>query len=782
MRNVRATALGFVAFGLVIALTLAGGATALWAGRTGLEFTSAWRQSTVDDFRAGQAVNVVLSQKGDGELRLGPDETLATRVYPAYHLLGLYTSPPLRAEQGFNRLQLTAGAQVPPGSALEAEVRVSPDGQTWSLWEPVSLNGEALGLESTALYAQYRLTLLADSPDLTPVVNDVTLEYGYTTTTPPSRLIGPTTAAGATYRLYATREGLVGGTTANGHVITERDHFVALPSRRGLATKGGYEYQVRLSYNGRSVTEPVWDVGPWNIHDNYWDDSRDLYSYLPPGLPLLAKGLPESQAAKQTGYNGGKDEFGRTVLNLAGIDLADGTFWDNLGLVGNDWVDVTFLWQPSNPTPTPTPTPRPTPTPKASRPDAVSYYGISTVGTTLYLPVVLRDAYGGWTTGVGLQNAGSSPATIAVTYYAADGQAVLTTNVTVPGRGYWGLYQGGEPLPLGFAGTAVVTSNQPIAAVVNEIATTGQAMSYEGTAQPANTVYLPLIMKNAYGGWTTGLTVQNTSDNPASVTVVYYNDDGTEAGRQTQDVPGRGYWAVYHGSDLLPPGFAGAAIVSSNQPVVTVVNEVSSAGAMSYRGLSTPSAAAYFPVLMNDAYGGWTTGLNVQNTTASPASVTLTYYDGSGGVVTSKSTTIPPLGLWAIFQGGADLPSGYAGSGVLTSSQPVVAVVNEISANGSMSYAGENQGANRVYLPVMLNDAYGGWTTGAGILSLGSGSATITYFDASGNIVGNESKTLSPNSYWALYQGGAGLSPGYAGSAIVSSTSPLVVVVNETPR
>jgi hypothetical protein len=32
------------------------------------------------------------------------------------------------------------------------------------------------------------------------------------------------------------------------------------------------------------------------------------------------------------------------VRNPAGLDLADGTFWDGLGLTGSSYVDVAFLW------------------------------------------------------------------------------------------------------------------------------------------------------------------------------------------------------------------------------------------------------------------------------------------------------------------------------------------------------------------------------------------------------------------------------------------------------
>jgi len=184
--------------------------------------------------------------------------------------------------------------------------------------------------------------------------------------------------------IYATREGLVGHTTANGHIIQPHDHFVALPSPRVLCSLDGHEFEAELSYKEKTTREPVWDVGPWNIHDNYWDPepSREIYTALqqywqthdspkaplppewdpaifpvPPPITPIGQGVPESQKAYETSatytpnsYNYGCDEFGRhrwcdpTFLNPAGIDLADGTFWDDLGMVDNNWISVKFLW------------------------------------------------------------------------------------------------------------------------------------------------------------------------------------------------------------------------------------------------------------------------------------------------------------------------------------------------------------------------------------------------------------------------------------------------------
>lgn len=160
----------------------------------------------------------------------------------------------------------------------------------------------------------------------------------------PSDVQGQQQALAPTYRIFATRMGLVGGQTANGHVVRPRDRFVALPSWQALSSRQGFEFQVRLTYNGRSVVVPVWDVGPWNTNDAYWQAERGDYTDLPVGLP-------QAEAAYYDGHNGGRDEFGRSITNPNGIDIADGTFWDDLGMTNNDWVEVSFLWLGSDPGP-----------------------------------------------------------------------------------------------------------------------------------------------------------------------------------------------------------------------------------------------------------------------------------------------------------------------------------------------------------------------------------------------------------------------------------------------
>lgn len=246
---------------------------------------------------------------------------------------GLAELTPVRFDAATSAVVVGYTSGTPDGSSAEVDVRAWVKDR-WTEWTPAK-SGTPTALPGASDQVQLRIIVSAPPAGGRPWVGDVTVQP--TDTVDPSRM--SVQAAPLKSRVFATREGLVGGTTANGHVIVNRDHFVALPSRRGLAANGSGTYSVKVCTASRCAFEPVWDVGPWNTKDDYWNPSatREMWKDLP-------QGKPEAQAAYQDGYNGGKDQFGRTVANPAGIDLADGTFWDGLALTNNAWVDVTYLW------------------------------------------------------------------------------------------------------------------------------------------------------------------------------------------------------------------------------------------------------------------------------------------------------------------------------------------------------------------------------------------------------------------------------------------------------
>ncbi len=153
----------------------------------------------------------------------------------------------------------------------------------------------------------------------------------------------------------AARPGFMGYTVFVTQYIGVTTEEVAVPDKYGkFASRNwqhhqGYEgqdYQLALDYNGKAVDSiRVWDVGPWNIDDNYWDP---VVSWPRPRRLFtdLARGMPEAQAAYYNGYNGGKDQSGRTVLNPAGCDETPAVA-AKLGLVylQNAWIAVTYWWE-----------------------------------------------------------------------------------------------------------------------------------------------------------------------------------------------------------------------------------------------------------------------------------------------------------------------------------------------------------------------------------------------------------------------------------------------------
>lgn len=265
---------------------------------------------------------------GDAPVRMGSAEIKERS--------GIGTLDPVRFPAATSAVVVDYTTGTPDGSIAEVDVRALVKDR-WSEWTPAKA-GTPTALPGASDLVQLRIIVVAPPTGAKPWVGDVRVQP-----TDKAATSGMTVqAAPLKSRVFATREGLVGGTTANGHVIISRDHFVALPSRRGLANNGSGNYSVKVCTTTgtiRCAFEPVWDVGPWNTKDDYWNPSatREMWKDL-------AQGRPESQAAYQNGYNGGKDQFGRTVANPAGIDLADGTFWDALKLTNNAWVDTTYLW------------------------------------------------------------------------------------------------------------------------------------------------------------------------------------------------------------------------------------------------------------------------------------------------------------------------------------------------------------------------------------------------------------------------------------------------------
>ena len=427
------------------------------------------------------------------------------------------------------------------------------------------------------------------------------------------------------------------------------------------------------------------------------------------------------------------------------------------------------------------------------------------------LPAMSNGAYGGYVTAATIQNTGSAPATVRIAYFNQDGAPVGVGDVisSLPVNASWTVRQdNGNSFPssggdAAQAGSAVVYSSQPIASFVNEFApgNVGDATSYSGVQVPGGvgaTLYAPTIVNNAYGGYTTGIGLLNQGSGPTDVTITYR--DGSGAVIKTQTVTAlaaHAYQGLYSGDATLalPSGFAGTATITSSaaQPLGAIVNETGPGGQFSsYDAVPSGSALLNVPAALNNAFGGYYTGMGIQNTTGSPGLLSVTYYDASG-TPTVKNFTIPANGSLGVYQGSAtDGPAAGAYTAVIQSSTvTLAAIVNEvapssISAKQSTSYNTFSAGSASLHLPLVENAGSDPWNTGEGIMNTGTISAAIqvTYYDATtGAAIGTpQALGLAPHAFWGVYQPTGGLPSGTRATAVVTTSigGQVAVICNES--
>jgi alpha-tubulin suppressor-like RCC1 family protein len=429
------------------------------------------------------------------------------------------------------------------------------------------------------------------------------------------------------------------------------------------------------------------------------------------------------------------------------------------------------------------------------------------------LPAMANGAYGGYTTVTYVQNVGSAPAHVTIQYVDTAGTSVGVGDTTsaLAVNGVWTVRQdNGHSFAPGGAGSAIVSSDQPVDAFVNEFPANNasDATSYTAikitSAGTSGTLYAPAIASAAYGGYTTGIGLVNMGTSVTDVTIRYRDLTGAILKTQILSaVPAGAYRAVYSGDSGQPTdarlvaGFAGTATISAaaGGKLAAIVNEVGPGGQFSsYDAVTTGNAQLAAPVALNEGYGGYFTGIGVQNTTGTSGTVTVTYYD-TAGAATVKTFQIAANGYLGIYQGYASdgpPPSDLGYTATISSTVAVAAIVNEVApdagggARQSTSYNTFPAGFPTVHLPLLENAGSDGWSTGLGVMNTGITATTVTlnYYDAAtGATVGTQqTQTIQPKAFWGPYQPAAGLPSGIRATAVLTTSSggQVAVIANES--
>lgn len=423
----------------------------------------------------------------------------------------------------------------------------------------------------------------------------------------------------------------------------------------------------------------------------------------------------------------------------------------------------------------------------------------------------------GWTTGQQFQNVGDSPADITMTAYNQSGVSFDCGSQTA-GPGGAANFQTPIhcPVPPGFVGSGVVSSNQSLVGIVNvNNAGTGTAAGhYRATDSLAASTSLSFpLLKHNYYGRTTTFSIQNTSDTPTNITYTIAMQNGETVTERISNIPAYAMAMITPADAGIPPGNdqVGSLTVTGDQPLagVSLEHQHSAAVAQNLQASQAFSPAAYdstvYCPLYRNAHTGkrLTTGAQVQNVSSQPQTVTMTYTPVGGGPMQTSSATIDPGESATFYAPDRGIPANSYGAVTIVGEKDIVAVVNDEGMDNGLqrttTYAcfPAHSASNRVNLPLAKEFFYGE-TSGIQVQNVGSAPAKIelTYFPWGGGdpvVIRNVSPTPPGAAFTAW---GISLDPpptpfdlisgdpttlfGRNTSVVVESDQPILAIVNES--
>jgi hypothetical protein len=401
---------------------------------------------------------------------------------------------------------------------------------------------------------------------------------------------------------------------------------------------------------------------------------------------------------------------------------------------------------------------------------------------TVYLPNITRYLGGtaGWYTPFIVQNTGTAPTTLNVSFYKfSDGSLVTCRTIPnlAPGTSFADVPTNDLDLPFDAQFSVVVRSfGSTIVSVVNEHAGSGaraEAMSYDGVATGSTSVYLPNITRRFFG-FDTPFIIQNLGVAQTTATARFVSFDGSVpavTAIRTIDA-GRSQFIDPNYEPGLVDGHQYAVTVTAAQPISVVVNTQDDQPGVQYpkgysdNGLTVGGATLYGAYAAKNANGiGRSSPIVVQNMGLAAAAPTITFTPLGGGPAQTFDLGAIQPGSSRVFDpryaNGDTAQSFCAGpqAGCLADGEysftataagaSLAAVVNVISTATAMGYAATPTTATRTYFPNVTRTLGGsaGWTTPIVIQSAGATSVTLNWYRFSdGALVTAQVLPITPGS------------------------------------
>jgi len=315
---------------------------------------------------------------------------------------------------------------------------------------------------------------------------------------------------------------------------------------------------------------------------------------------------------------------------------------------------------------------------------------------TLLLPIVpahFVSAQVPLTTAFAVQNMGTQDATIVVQWYAEEGDLVYTSPSVVVAPGALGNFLAGTGLASSWSGSVVISADQPIAAISNTTNDFGSP-SYWGSSEGfkaealSTNAYLPFVLRDR-GGRNSTIGVQNTGSAQANVYINFIGHSSSPVNFQVVKTLNAGASTILNlNSEVtsLGSGWMGSVIITSTQKVAASALDMGSNIVYAYSGVPAPATDLVMPFVVGGR-SGQDTAHALLNPNTVAANVTITYTGESGGVPVQVvvNRQLQPSEMWNQLHS-AQTGSGFLGSAILHSDQPVLGIVNH--TYGSFAAAG----------------------------------------------------------------------------------------------
>lgn len=445
------------------------------------------------------------------------------------------------------------------------------------------------------------------------------------------------------------------------------------------------------------------------------------------------------------------------------------------------------------------------------------------------------------------QNDGTAPATIVMDIYTPGGVLIPSASVPYtnvpPGATRVFAQASNSGLTPGFRGVGVLSSDQPINALlardIQQAGTGAKSYSLHSASSTGGTkISLPYVSNSFDGIYSTRFAIANTSTTQACVTIQYSFPGGSKApvtdnGGTSGGCSGGGYAIPVNGQIAFAPTAIDGAIpmpastanslmaatVTSTAPVTVGVDAYLQDGhrkLASYDGFvvgATPATSDVGTTIVMPLaakLSGYYTQYLISNPNSTDAHAVITYSGNSGPYVVNLTVPANGTANHSVYDTAGGIPEGFVGSAIITSDQPIAAVLfrSQMTAPGSYIDTDTYTAANGVpavrattvaKLPLIFRRAYAtganfGYNTWVSVTVANGGTANLTLTsinDTTNAAPGCQAAatytiTKQITGSFIFYQNadsdnGFGQNPScFWGGMTITSDTPIIAVANAT--